>query len=181
MWKSLRCYNLATGTQTDFSFHRRWVYCLVLPGCGDRGTHAVHAQVQIAFVHYQTIQNTLRTVPPGSRVVIERSIESSLIFAQLGVQHNYISNDEYKLLALLVECLQTKLNAEFNIVNSHVYIVCDPLQCYRQAVLRNRAAEHTLQQADVSHLHQMHEVFCQGQIRVKAEDVQDIVNTIVCI
>ena len=83
---------------------------------------------------------------------------------------------------MLVDCLETKLTAEFNIASDNVYIVCNPRQCHQQAILRNREAEHALKQSDVSHLHQMHEVFCQGQIKVPNStpaDIEDIVNIIV--
>ena len=124
------------------------------------------SQVQICMVHYETIRRALTEAAPGSHVVVERSIHASLCFADFALSKNQITNDEFEILKNLANILKAKLESEFNFIDRHVYLRCEPTQCFKHAKLRSRSAESNLTQEELSHLHQLVEIFCSGFITI---------------
>ena len=139
------------------------------------------SQVQICMVHHQTILDALQSVAPGSHVIIERSLHSSLVFAQMALSHNHITRDEYALLEHIVNLLHTNLAETFKLEERRVYIQCDPTACFEYAQKRARASEAKLTQAELSQLHQLHDVFCSAAIKVVNDvngNTESLVDTI---
>lgn len=124
------------------------------------------SQMQIMLSMYNTIKKSLENVPSDCYIVVERSIESTLVFAKDALENQYITVDEYTLLVNYSSLLNNMLYNEFYITPVVVYLTTPPEMCMERAIQRRRPSEKLTQDLLIS-LHNKFSVSCADSIRIE--------------
>jgi len=97
-------------------------------------------QIEIAATMQEKLGTALETTPPDKTIFVERSLVSSLLFAEVARDNKIMTAQEFTLLNYLCAKSIEKLNT---IRTNTIYLKCNTQTCLERIKYRNRNTETT--------------------------------------